>query len=136
MNKYLTPKGFLQLGGVILLALGVIGYLTQILFPPQGKFIGDVLYLDNFENIAHTVLGIVALAAAYTLSSDLQKWLVILVGLFGIVVTIFGLVNLGVAAPNMGITNLELLDDVIHGAVGVWALYAALAPGPRMAPVR
>ena len=90
MAKYLTPKGFLLYGGVILLVLGIGGYVLQIIFPPQGMFIGDVLYLDSFENIAHTVLGIVALAAYYALSADLQKWLVALVGAFGIVVAILG----------------------------------------------
>lgn len=131
MDKYLTPKGFLQFGGAILLVLGIVGYLTQILFPPQGKFIGDVLYLDNFENIAHTVLGIVALAAAYVLSADLQKWLVALVGAFGVVVAVFGVLNLSAPPPNMGVTNLELIDDVIHLVVGAWGLYAAFA-GPKM----
>ena len=136
MDKYMTPKGFLQLGGVILLALGVVGYALGWVFP-QGKFlaafgIGDVLYLDNFENIAHTLLGIVALAAAYVLPADLQKWLVALVGAFGIVVTVVGFLAAGNPAPNLQVTNLEILDDVIHLVVGAWGLYAAFRPVAAM----
>lgn len=132
MDKYLTPKGFLQYGGIILLALGILGYILLVLFPPQGKFIGDVLYLDQTENIAHTLLGIVAIAAAYVLSPDLQKWLVAAVGAFGILVAIWGLLVIGAPAPNLGITNLEFLDDVIHLVVGAWGLYAAFVSRPRM----
>ena len=136
MDKYLTPKGFLQLGGVILLVLGIAGFALGWIFP-QGKFlaalgVGDALYLDQFENIAHTLLGIVALAAAYVLPADLQKWLVALVGAFGIFVTIVGFLAAGNPAPNLSVTNLEILDDLIHLVVGAWGLYAAFGNRPAM----
>ncbi|MBI4788264.1 MAG: DUF4383 domain-containing protein [Chloroflexi bacterium] len=139
MDKYLRPKGFLQLGGIILLVLGIAGFLLELIFP-AGKFLtafgaGDVLYFDAFENIAHTILGIVALIAARVLAPNLQKWLVALLGVFGIVVTLLGFAYAGLPAPNLGVTNVELLDDVVHFVVGVWALVAAFRPAAVMEAV-
>ncbi len=58
----LTPKGFLTYGGIVLLALGVIGLLNIF---PEGGGLYPTFWLDQGENVAHTFLGIVALAAVF-----------------------------------------------------------------------
>jgi len=114
-----------------LLVLGVLGFIL-----PGGQLLGDQLFFDGAENIAHTILGIVALIAAYVLSVQLQKWLVIVVGVVALITTVAGFIVVGAANPNLGVTNLEVLDDILHLVVGVWALWAALRPMPaaEMAP--
>ena len=118
--QFMNPKQFLQVGGVILLALGVIGY-----FMPN--LLGDALWFDSAENVAHTVLGIVALVLAPLPLGSLKKWIVVLVGLVALFFGIMGFLAAGNPAPNFyGITNLENpLDNVVHIVVGIWALLAA-----------
>jgi hypothetical protein len=85
-------------------------------------------YLDAGENVAHTGLGIIAIAAAYLLKdANLQKWLVVAVGLLALFFTVYGFAVAGNASPNtFGISNLENpADDILHLVVGVWALGAA-----------
>lgn len=116
----MNPKKFLQVGGVILLILGILGYVAPMIG-------GEYLWFDSAENIAHTGLGIVALVLAPLPLGDLKKWIVVLVG---IVALFFGVAGFLVAAngvPNFyGYTNFEMLDNVVHIVVGVWALMAAM----------
>ncbi len=116
----MNPKQFLQLGGVILVLLAVIGFL-------QPDLAGDLLSFDPAENWAHLVLGIVALVLAPLPIGDLKKWVVVLVGLVAIVFGILGFMVRGNPSPNFyGITNLENpVDNVLHLVVGVWAMLAA-----------
>jgi hypothetical protein len=122
----MTPKQFLQIGGVILVLLAIIGFVA----PNIG---GSALYFDSAENWAHLVLGVVALVLAPLQVGDLKKWVVVLVGLIALYFAIAGFMAAGKPAPNWyGVTNLELLDDVVHLAVGVWALLAAFMGAPKM----
>ena len=76
----MNPKQFLQIGGAVLLLLGIAGLVG--IFNKQST---PWFWLDNGENTAHVVLGVVALAAAYFLKDpNLQKWLVVVVGVFGL----------------------------------------------------
>ena len=130
----MNPRQFLIIGGVILLVLGILGFILQPI--SGGALLGSALWFDNAENIAHTVLGIVAIAAAYVLSAQMQKWLVVIVGVVALLFAVLGGINVGASVGagesplNLGVTNLELLDDVVHLVVGVWALWAAFRPIP------
>jgi hypothetical protein len=130
----MNPRQFLIIGGVILLVLGILGFILQPV--SEGRLLGEALWFDNAENIAHTILGIVAIAAAYVLNATLQKWLTAIVGVVALVFTVLGLIVIGTPPTqlNLGVTNLELLDDVVHLVVGVWALVAAFRPMGAMAP--
>ena len=120
----MNPKQFLQIGGAILLVLGLVGYAG--VFSDTKSF----FYLDNGENIAHTVLGIVAIGASFLLKDAmLQKWLVVIVGVTALAATVIGFAVAGATAPNLGVANLESpADDILHLVVGVWALLAAFRP--------
>ncbi|MBI3742378.1 MAG: hypothetical protein HY257_11585 [Chloroflexi bacterium] len=123
----LSLKGFLTLGGVILLLLAVLGFV--------GFSIGETLWFDNAENVAHLVLGVVAVAAVYVLPENLLKPLVVVVGvvalffgLYGFVLPAGAMAAAGKAATynTFGVANLESpVDNVLHLVVGVWALYVA-----------
>ncbi len=121
----MTPRQFLLLGGVVLVALGVLGMF--LLGPtPEQSALGDSFWLDDVENWAHLVLGVVALGAYFMLKDpDLTRWLVILVGVVAAVVAVLGFVSSGADGPNLGVTNMENpSDNVLHLVVAVWALYA------------
>ena len=120
----MNPKQFLQIGGGILLLLGIVGY-AGVFSDTKSAF-----YLDNGENIAHTVLGVVAIGASFLLKdATLQKWLVAIVGVTALAATVVGFLVAGNTAPNLSVTNLESpADDVLHLVVGIWALVVAFRP--------
>lgn len=110
-----------MIGGVVLLVLGILGYIL-----PDGRLLGDSLYFDNAENVAHTILGIIAIIAAMALGESSMKWLTVIVGVVALYFGIAGFLVSANAAPNWyGITNLELLDNVLHLVVAAWAFLAA-----------
>ena len=116
----MNSKQFLQVGGVILLLLGIIGYVMPNLIP-------GVLTFDAPENVAHTVLGVVALLASAGLPSTLQKPLVYIVAVVALFFGIAGFMVAGNPDPNFyNYTNFEMLDNLVHLVVGVWAIWAAM----------
>jgi len=124
----MNPKQFLMWGGVVLLVLGVLGFIL-----PNGELLGKSLYFDNAENWAHTVLGIVAIIASYALGASAQRTLTGIVGIVALFFGIWGFVVGGRAAPNtFGVTNLEFLDNIVHLAVAAWA-YLSMRGRPAMA---
>jgi hypothetical protein len=133
-----TPRGFLMTGGVVLLVLGLIGFVI-LNGSPQQSLLGSFFWLDNSENFAHVALGVVALAALYVpgLNSALEpyyKWIVILVGVIALFFGVYGFLVAGATTPNtFGLTNLELGDNLLHLVVAAWAFLAAFwAPKSMM----
>ena len=126
----MNPRQFLLVGGIVLLALGLVGFLG-VFSDTKSAF-----YLDSGENVAHGVLGIIAIAAAFVISDGtMQKWLVAVVGVTALFFAVYGFMVAGNTPPNtFGISNLESpADDVLHLVVGIWALAAAFLPRSRMA---
>lgn len=120
----MTPRQFLLYGGIILLVLGV-GGMTFLGPTPEASALGEFNWLDGTENMAHLLLGLVALAAYYLLKDEqLTRWLVILVGIIAALATVVGFLNASAAVPNASITNLEMSDNLIHLVVAVWAFWA------------
>jgi hypothetical protein len=123
----LTPVGFLRFGGVILLVLGWLGYLLAPI--SEGELLGSALWFDGGENIAHSVLGVLALVFAADFKPDWQRWIVAALGVVALFFGVYGFV----AGPGdmtmlntFGVANLENpLDNLLHLVVGAWALYAA-----------
>jgi hypothetical protein len=124
----MNPKQFLLFGGVVLILYGVVGVIV-----PDQSLLGGALYFTGAENIAHLVLGVVAIAASYVLSPMLQKWLVAAVGVLALVFMAIGFAVISTPPLNVPPGNLELVDDVVHLAVTVWALWAAFRPMPAAA---
>ena len=128
-----TPKGFLMVGGVVLLLVGVLGFF--ILKDPTMSF----FWLDNSENYAHVGLGVIALAALYvpglnSMLAPYYRWIVILVGLIALFFGVYGFILPAgsPAAPNtFGLANLELGDNLLHLVIAAWAFLAAFWAQPR-----
>lgn len=122
----MNPKQFLQLGGVILVLVAVLGFMGVIGPTPDQSLFGSSWWFDNGENWAHLIFGAIALAASYWLQDEAkQKQFSILVGILALFVGVIGFF-LSSTAPNFLGANLENpADNILHLAVGVWALWAA-----------
>lgn len=121
----MNSKQFLLIGGVVLILVGILGFVG-ILSPTADKSLfGANWYFDNAENWAHLVLGIVALIAGLAFPDTIQRPLTLLVGVVGVVVGIYSLVKPG---DFLGLgANLENpADTILHIVVGLWALYAGM----------
>ena len=139
MSRENLPTLFLKVGGAVLLVLGIVGYI--------GIFNNvSIFNLDAGENLAHTVLGIVALGFGFIVKDqNVTRWLVVIVGAVGIITGAGGffLANgdfMGghFAHPNFfGLANLENpADNLLHLVVGIVALLAVYMNRPAMAPAR
>ena len=128
------PRLFLSAGGSVLLLLGVMGYAN--VFTEAGS---PSFWLDGPENIAHTGLGLLALAAVFVpgLNTVLAPHYRTIVGLVAVIALFFGaygfLLPTGSSAdPNtFGIANLESpSENLLHLVVGIVAV-AAIYVKPR-----
>jgi uncharacterized membrane protein HdeD (DUF308 family) len=117
----MNAKQFLMIGGIILLVIGVIGFIPGIIGPtPSQSIFGDTWFFDNGQNWAHTILGIVALIASFTAPTMVQKWFVVLLGIVGIVVGVYSFFN----PVLLGSMLQNPADSILYIVLGVWALMA------------
>jgi hypothetical protein len=133
MGSFFTPRMFLIVGGVVLLLLGVVGFLgifTKAAVP--------AFWLDSGENVAHVGLGLIALAAVYvpglnTALAPYYRWIVLLVGVIALFFGVYGFVVANNAEPNtFCLANLEFADNILHLVVAAWAFASALMTRPAM----
>lgn len=118
----MNPKQFLTLGGIVLVLVGVLGFIGVIGPSADASLFGGAWFFDNAENYAHLVIGLVGLAVAMWGNAMMQKWVTVLVGLFALVVMASGFAY----GPNFLGANLENpSDNILHLVVGVWALWSA-----------
>lgn len=123
----MNPKQFLLIGGVMLVVVGLAGMFGIIGPTPERSLFGTNWWFDNGENWAHLILGIAALLAAYVLGAMWQKWLALALGVVGLLVGLWGFMVSGSAVPNFYGVNLENpADNLLHIAIGAWALWAAI----------
>ena len=125
----MNPNQFLKIGGAILAVVGVLGFMGLIGPTSDASIFGSAWWFDNAENWAHLVLGIVGVAAAYVLSANYQKMLVMVLGVVGVLIGLYSLVGYNMFLG----ANLENpLDSLLHLAVGGWALWAWRKGGSMM----
>lgn len=128
----MNPKQFLTIGGVVLVLVAILGFVGVIGPTADQSIFGSNWWFDSAENWAHLILGAVALIAASLIPGSIQKPLVVILGVVGVIVGLYSLFS-----PTFGSANLENpADTILHLAVGGWALAAGLrkAPSPS-APV-
>lgn len=119
----MNPKQFLLIGGGVLVLVGVLGFIDVIGPTPESSIFGTFWWFDNAENLAHLVLGVAGLASVYVLNAQLQRYLVMALGVLGLLV---GAYNFMGEVMLLG-ANLESPADlVLHLVVGVWAMVAAM----------
>jgi hypothetical protein len=114
-----------MLGGIVLLLLGVVGFLNIFTRESYPDF-----WLDSGENWAHLGLGVIALAIVYvpglnSAFAPYYRWIVLLLGVVALFFAIYGQF-LASGDPNtFGLANLESpLDNLLHLVVAAWAILA------------
>lgn len=119
----ISPKGFLQIGGIILVVVAVLGFFGIIGPTPESSLFSSFWWFDSAENWAHLVLGIVALGVAYGVKDDkTQKMVTMIVGVVALLVGLYGFVS-----PALLGANLENpMDNLLHLVIGAWALWASM----------
>ena len=121
----LSPKGFLQVGGAVLVLVGVLGFFGVIGPTVEDSLFGSVWWFDTAENWAHLVLGVVGVAASFVLDAKMSRMLVMVLGVVGILVGVYN-----VFSPELLGANLESPADLLlHLVVGAWAIAAATMKG-------
>ncbi|QQG45262.1 MAG: hypothetical protein HYW89_04685 [Candidatus Sungiibacteriota bacterium] len=115
----MNPATFLKIGGIVLIAVGVLGLIGIIGPTAESSIFGSTWWFDNAENWAHIVLGIVALIVVFALKG-FQKIVTLVVGILGVVVGIWGFV----LGANFFGAGLETLDNLLHLVIGLWALWS------------
>ena len=122
--KKLNPKQFLIIGGIVLVLIAVLGFFGIIGPTPDKSVFHSAWWFDNGENWAHLVLGVVGLISAFVLPAAGQKYLVILLGIVGVLV---GLYSMFISSSFLGANLENPADSILHLAVGLWALYAGFS---------
>ncbi len=130
----MNPKKFLQIGGAVLVLVGILGFVGVLGPTAEQSIFGSSWWFDGGENWAHLILGVVGLIASFALGAGYQRVLVRLLGWIGILV---GLYSLFISNSFLGANLENPMDTLLHLAVGVWALLAAKgskapAPAPMM----
>ncbi len=122
----MNPKQFLQIGGIILIVVGILGFF--FIGPTADKSIfGEGWWFDNGENWTHLILGVIALIAAYVVPMNLQKPLVMILGIIGILIGLYSLFGPVTEGKTFLGSNLENpADTLLHLVVGAWALWASM----------
>ena len=138
MGSLQNSTAFLKYGGGVLLLVGIVGFvgiLNNV----------DFFSLDAGENIAHSVLGIVGLAAGFGIKdARVHRGLTAVVGITALVFGLLGwllpsggaLSNGAFAKPNFfGLANLESpADNLLHLFVAAWAIWAMMGDRKATAP--
>jgi uncharacterized protein YjeT (DUF2065 family) len=125
----MNPKQFLRIGGVVLVVVGILGFVNVLGPTAEASMFGDAWWFDNGENWAHLIIGIIAFVAAYALGAEAQKPLVVAVGVIAVLVGLYSIV----VGENFLGANLENpADSILHLVVGIWALIAARGRGGTM----
>lgn len=126
MSYLFTPKGFLQVGGAVLVLVAVLSFLG-IIGPTADSLFGAAWYFDDAENVAHLVLGVVALGLVFFAGADIQKWVTLAVGALAIFATLWSLMgSIPDGANLLGAQLQNPADTLLHTVVGVWAVVAGL----------
>ena len=114
MDNAKLARWWLQLTGVVLVVVGVLGFFPNALVGPDG-----LVATDNVHNIVHIVTGALALALVYVLRMDVGQAALLFGALYAAVFvltivspTLFGLFSVPV----------NTIDHVIHIGIAVVSL--------------
>jgi hypothetical protein len=123
----MNSKQFLILGGAVLVLVALLGMMGIIGPTAAESIFGSTWWFDPSENVAHLVLGVVAIIAAFVFPASMQKPLVIIVGLFALLVGLYSIAGPVFEGKEfLGAQLQNPTDTILHLGVGLWALLAGL----------
>lgn len=122
MDITMNSKQFLQIGGVVLVLVGILGMVGVIGPSAERSIFGETWWFDQPENWAHLVLGIAALILAYAVGAGIQRPVVMILGAVGVLVGIYSLLGY---SDLLGANLENPADSILHIVIGAWALWAS-----------
>jgi hypothetical protein len=129
MDNARLARLWLQLAGVILIVVGVLGFFPNALVGPDG-----LVATDNVHNTVHVLTGVLALGLAYGMRRDIGTATILFGALYAVVFIAT------IVSPNLfGLFSVPVntIDHVIHiGLAGVSLVLGYLARGRTAAAVR
>lgn len=121
----MNPKKFLTWGGLILIIVGILGFIGVIGPTAEESIFGTSWWFDNGENWAHLIVGVVGLLVGLKGSMSSQRTLTLIVGVVAVLIGLFSIFK-----SNFLGANLENpADTILHLVVGIWALLASKNKG-------
>lgn len=124
----MNPKQFLLLAGIVLVLVGILGFVG-VLGPTTDKSIfGETWWFDNVENWAHLVVGVVGVLASLVLPGAVQKPLVMILGVVVVLVGVYSIFRQDLFGANLE----NPADTLLHIVVGVWALVASMMKSGKL----
>jgi Domain of unknown function (DUF4383) len=121
---------YATLVGGLLVVLGIVGFFYSASFgsPGQVEDALGVLSVNAWWNVLHIATGALGLLVAGFAARRYAFWL----GLLYLVLAVWGLA-LGGGEALLGLLPVDTADDLLHLALGLLGVGAALATAPRRA---
>lgn len=125
----MNPKNFLLIGGLVLVLVAILGFVGVIGPTAEKSVFGASWWFDNGENWAHLIIGIVGLIGAFAFPMSLQRPVVMLLAIIGILIGIYSFFKQGFLGANLE----NPADSILHLVVGIWAFLSARGGKSMMA---
>ena len=124
----MTPKNFLLIGGIVLILVAILAFMGVIGPTAADSIFGDSWWFDNGENWAHLIIGIVGLIGAFAFPMPLQRTVVYVLAVIGVLIGIYSIFSEGFLGANLE----NPADSILHIVIGVWAFLSARGGGSMM----
>ncbi len=121
----MNPKKFLTWGGLILIIVGILGFIGIIGPTAEDSMFGASWWFDNGENWAHLIIGIVGLLVGLKGSISSQRSLTLIVGVLAVLIGIYSIFK----SSFLGAMLQNPADTILHLVIGIWALLASKKRG-------
>ncbi|MGE5041554.1 MAG: hypothetical protein ACM3IJ_01485 [Candidatus Levyibacteriota bacterium] len=121
MNIF-SPKGFLQIGSILLIFLGILGFVG-VLGPVAGSSIfGTFWWFDHLESTSFVLTGALSLIIVFLFPPMFQRYFAMLLGIISVVIGVYNFMGNN---TRLYTANLESPSDLLFFLLfGAWALYA------------
>lgn len=117
-----SPKGFLQIGSILLILLGILGF-TGVLGPVADRSLfGTFWWFDHLESTSLILTGTLSLIIVFLFPAMWQRYFVIILGICSVLVGVYNFMGNN---TKLFTANLESPSDLLFFLLfGAWALYA------------
>lgn len=118
MLFYMNSRQFLQVSGLIIVVLGILGFF--ILGPSPGDSIfGTNWWFDGVESWVFLVLGLIGIISAYTLIESYQVYLACILGIIFVLMGLYSLTGNQLLGANLEVPG-DTLFNLAIGILGLW----------------
>jgi hypothetical protein len=118
----MSPKKFLSLGGIIFIALSLLGMLGLLGPTAADSFFSSRWYFDSVENWIYLATGLIALLLAFTAPAAIHRGITSLLGVAALFLGLWAFFLPSLMAVN---THLQSpADPILLLVIGLWALWS------------